>query len=51
MSRNSGKKRSTAGLILDVILTLCTGGSLADLDSDSVFEEQQLMNTTWIFAT
>ena len=26
MSRNSGKKRSTAGLILDVILTLCTGG-------------------------
>ena len=26
MSRNSGKKWSTAGLILDVILTLCTGG-------------------------
>lgn len=26
MSRNSGKKRSTAGPILDVILTLCTGG-------------------------
>lgn len=26
MSRNSGKKRSMAGLILDVILTLCTGG-------------------------
>lgn len=26
MGRNSGKKRSTAGLILDVILTFCTGG-------------------------
>lgn len=26
MSRNNGKKRSTAGLILDVVLTLCTGG-------------------------
>lgn len=26
MSRNNGKKRSTAGLILDVIFTLCTGG-------------------------
>lgn len=26
MSRGSGKKRSTAGLFLDVILTLCTGG-------------------------
>lgn len=26
MSRNNRKKRSTAGLILDVILTLCTGG-------------------------
>ena len=26
MSRGSGKKRSTAGLILDVILTLCSGG-------------------------
>ena len=26
MSKGSGKKRSTVGLILDVILTLCTGG-------------------------
>lgn len=26
MSRNDGKKRGTAGLILDVILTCCTGG-------------------------
>ena len=26
MSKNSGKKRSTGGLILDVILTFCTGG-------------------------
>lgn len=26
MARNNGKKRSTAGLILDVILTCCTGG-------------------------
>lgn len=26
MSKNSGKKRSTAGLILDVILTFATGG-------------------------
>ena len=26
MSKGGKKKRSTAGLILDVILTLCTGG-------------------------
>lgn len=26
MSKNGGKKRSTAGLILDVILTIVTGG-------------------------
>lgn len=26
MSKNSGKKRSTAGLILDIILTIITGG-------------------------
>lgn len=26
MSKSGKKKRSTAGLILDVILTLCTGG-------------------------
>lgn len=26
MSKGSGKKRSTVGLILDVILTFCTGG-------------------------
>ena len=26
MSKGGKKKRSTAGLILDVVLTLCTGG-------------------------
>lgn len=26
MSKYEGKKRGTAGLILDVILTICTGG-------------------------
>jgi len=26
MSKNGGKKRSTAGLVLDVILTIITGG-------------------------
>ena len=26
MSRNSGQKRGPAGLIMDVLLTLCTGG-------------------------
>lgn len=26
MSKNSGKKRGTLGILLDVILTLCTGG-------------------------
>lgn len=29
MSKGGKKKRSTAGLILDVILTLCTGGLFA----------------------
>ena len=43
MSRKSGgkKKRSTAGLILDVILVFAT---LAHLDIGEVSQEQQLSN-------
>ena len=36
MSKGGKKKRSTAGLILDVVLTLCT---------DPIFKKQQLTTT------
>lgn len=45
MSKGGKKKRSTAGLILDVVLTLCTGGLWIDLDTDPIFKKQQLTTT------
>lgn len=49
MSRNSGKKRGYGRADLGRYPHPLYRRSLADLDSDPVSAEQQLMNTTLIF--